>query len=84
MCVYAHLLMATMFHHSQAAAGKLPGAMAGPDQEVEFDENEIKMDIPLEGVPVGFGGNICPLTHPRVGIALILTAASLEVWIVFE
>ena len=43
------------------------GAVAGPHQQVVFAESEIRMDIPADGVPVGEGGSIIPLTHPGVG-----------------
>ena len=43
-------------------------AVEGPDQEVCFDEDEISLDIPLEGCTVQNGWTITPLAYPGVSI----------------
>ena len=40
--------------------------MPGPDELVEFELNEIKLDIPLEGMTLEGGWKITPLTVPVV------------------
>ena len=41
-------------------------ALPGPDELVEFESNEIKLDIPLEGITLEAGWKITPLTVPVV------------------
>jgi len=38
----------------------------GPDQEVEFEEETITLDIPKEGILLESGWTITPHTHPGV------------------
>ena len=48
-------------------------AVAGPDLPVEFESNEIKLSIPMEGVSLEGGWKIKPLIPP---VVRIMTAAS--------
>ena len=41
-------------------------AEPGPHQKVEFENKEISMDIPREGITVRNGWHLLPLTHPGV------------------
>ena len=42
------------------------GARVGPDQVVIFEEEEITLDIPEEGIVLENGWTISPYTLPRV------------------
>ena len=54
----------------QAVANRNLADIPGPCQKVDFEEEEIKLSVPAEGVPVGFGGSVFPLTHPGVCCSL--------------
>ena len=41
-------------------------AREGPDQEVMFEEEQITLDIPKEGLVLESGWTITPHTHPGV------------------
>ena len=41
-------------------------ALAGPDQLVDFESDQIKLDIPLDGITLKGGWIITPLTAPVV------------------
>ena len=41
-------------------------ALPGPDESVEFESNEIKLDIPQGGITLEGGWKITPLTVPIV------------------
>ena len=36
---------------------------------MDFEEDEIKLNVPPEGATVGTGGSVFPLTHPGVSAA---------------
>ena len=40
----------------------------GPDQEVMFEEEQITLDIPKEGIVLDSGWTITPHTYPGVSI----------------
>ena len=46
------------------------GARVGPDQEVMFEDRKITLDIPEDGISLGTGWMITPLTHPGVRLHL--------------
>ena len=43
-------------------------AGVGPDQEVIFEEEQITLDIPKEGLVLESGWTITPHTHPGVSL----------------
>ena len=43
-------------------------AKVGPNQMVTFEEDEIKLDIVVEGVDLKNGWTIIPYTHPGVSL----------------
>ena len=43
-------------------------ARVGPDQEVIFEEEQITLDIPKEGIVLDSGWTITPHTYPGVSI----------------
>ena len=43
-------------------------AVPGPDQPVDFESDQIELDIPDDGVSLQGGWIITPLTTPVVGI----------------
>ena len=52
-------------------------ARVGPDQEVMFEDGEITLDIPEDGITLSAGWMIIPLTHP--GVMLRLNASVGEI-----
>ena len=53
------------------------GALPGPDQLVDFESDQIEMDIPFEGVPVQGGWTITPLAAPVVSVCVCVTDVKL-------
>ena len=49
-------------------------ARLGPDQEVMFEEEQITLDIPEEGLVLESGWTITPHTYPGVSLALHSTS----------
>ena len=45
---------------------KAEGAHAGPDQPVDFVDNEIRLDLPMEETKVNDVWTIVPLVDPAV------------------
>ena len=43
-------------------------ALPGPDQPVEFESDEIKLDIPEDGISLQGGWMITPLASPVVSV----------------
>ena len=60
----------------QAAHAKYAKATAkvGPSQVVIFERNEIKLDIPVEGVVLENGWAITPYTYPGVSLCTATSA----------
>ena len=46
-------------------------ALPGPDQPVDFESEQIKLDIPLDGITLEEGWKITPLTAPVVSAYLV-------------
>ena len=42
------------------------GGIEGPDLLIEFESNEIKLDIPMEGITIDGGWKITPHMNPVV------------------
>ena len=65
-CPYIHFLL-------QAANAKYakPTTQVGPSQMVNFEENEIRLDIEVEGVVLENGWAITPFTYPGVRLCTI-------------
>ena len=40
----------------------------GPEQTIEFESNEIKLDIPTEGIELSNGWKVTPLVNPVVSV----------------
>ena len=49
-------------------------ARLGPDQEVMFEEEQITLNIPEEGIVLESGWTITPHTYPGVRLALHSTS----------
>lgn len=45
-------------------------ATGGPDQEVVFEEEQITLNIPKEGIVLGSGWTITPHAHPGVSLCV--------------
>ena len=52
---------------------KEQGALEGPDQPVEFEEEEIRLDFPMEETKINDKWTIVPLIDPVVSIYLFTT-----------
>ena len=57
-----YLLQAIDAKYTEVAAG------VGPDQEVMFEEEQITLDIPEEGLVLESGWTITPHTYPGVSL----------------
>ena len=47
-------------------------ALPGPEQPVNFESNQIKLDVPQEGIRLSSGWVITPLTAPFVSANVLL------------
>ena len=47
------------------------GGVRGPEQTIEFESNQIKLDIPTEGIELQNGWKVTPILNPVVSIYFI-------------
>ena len=59
-----------MYYIPQAAEQKYKQGSLGLEQHVDFESNEIKLDIPMEGTKLKEGWKITPLAVPVVSSSL--------------
>ena len=48
------------------------GALPGPDQPVEFEGEEIRLDLPMEETRINDKWTIVPLINPVVSMIIII------------
>ena len=68
LLIHAHVLQVVKKEYRQEQH-----ALPGPDQPVDFESDQIEVDIPLDGVTLDGGWVITPLTAPVVSIANLTT-----------
>ena len=64
-----------MYEHMQAAEKVYcprDGGVRGPEQTIEFESNQIKLDIPTEGIELENGWKVTPILNPVVSIFSII------------
>ena len=57
----------------QAVREKYSGAVAGPELDVTFKDEEIVLDLPKDGVTVDNNWTISPLAYPKVQKAITVS-----------
>ena len=60
-----------MYEHMQAAEilyCPRDKGVRGPEQTIEFESNQIKLDIPKEGIELKDGWKVTPILNPVVSI----------------
>ena len=61
-----------MYYNSQAAEEKYKQGSLGLEQYIDFESNEIKLDIPMEGTKLNEGWKITPMAVPVVSISFVV------------
>ena len=57
---------------AQAAEQKYKQGSLGLEQHIDFESNEIKLDIPMEGTELNEGWKITPMAVPVVSISFVV------------
>ena len=50
--------------------------MRGPEQTIEFESNQIKLDIPIEGIELENGWKVTPILNPVVSVFFLFLSIS--------